>query len=309
MVVDFENAVAAMSDADIVEVPVYSRRAHMASVARGRRTATVTAPRSKYDVCLLVAMAPYWVPGLRYIRDLRSIARRVIVYLFDAWMADLSLIRSQRRVWSEVDFVFVSFPHVVDAYQAALRGTVLYLPQAIEPRWYHPYRRERPIDILSVGRRVSTVHAHLLDASRRRDLFYYYQTHYRPVAIDPCEAQELLGRLYQSARVQVHWAVEHTSADRVNEGAAVTARWFEAAASGGAVVGRAPATAEFADLFPYPGFVRDLSPDAMPREVDEVVDEALSDTRYAERRELAEHVRSVHTWDARWREIVAAAGV
>jgi hypothetical protein len=45
---------------------------------------TVTAPRSHYDVCLLVAMAPYWVPSLRYVRDLRRSAKRIVVYLFDS---------------------------------------------------------------------------------------------------------------------------------------------------------------------------------------------------------------------------------
>jgi hypothetical protein len=55
--------------------------------------------------------------------------------------------------------------------------------------------------------------------------------------------------------------------------------------------------------------VRDLSPDSTPSEVEEAVDAAISDPRYAERRALAEHVRRVHTWEARWSEIVAAADV
>jgi hypothetical protein len=308
-VLDFEDAVAAASDTDIVSVPLYSRRVHLRQMLCGRRLETVTPPRSRYDVCLLVAMAPYWVPSLRYIRHLRQRATRVIVYLYDAWLADLPTVQAQRSAWDDVDELFVSFPHVVSAYSAALRRPVHYLPQAIDPGWFRPYRRERPIDVLSVGRRLPHVHTELLQLSRRRDWFYIYQDVYRPHAIDLRESQSLHGRLCQSARAQVSWSVEHTRPDLVAESGAVTLRWFEAAASGSVVVGKAPPTDEFARLFPDVGFVHDLSPTASTADVEVVLDDALRDGRADERRMLAEYVCTAHTWNARWRELVEIAGL
>ena len=46
-----------------------------------------------------------------------------------------------------------------------------------------------------MGRRLAPVHAQLLEISRRRDLFYEYQTHAAPQAIDFQENQELVGRI------------------------------------------------------------------------------------------------------------------
>jgi Glycosyl transferases group 1 len=302
MVIDFENAVAKASDADFVAVPMYSRRAQVQDVLGGNLRRSVRAPRSRYDVCLLVAMNAYWLPSIQYVRNLRTIADRVVVYLFDSWTSDLAKLRTLDRVWSLVDELFVSFSHSVEEYAAHLPCRLHYLPQAIEPRWFHTQRRAKPIDVLSVGRRLPMVHHALLELSRSRDLFYFYQTHVAPQAIDLSENQELLGRLCRSARVHVSWSVDRTNPERLSEKGAITARWFESAASGAVVIGSAPATQEFQRLFPYPGFVREL--DADPARTEEALDAALDDRCEDERLALAEHVRRTHTWAGRWHEIL-----
>ena len=327
MVIDFEDTVARASDVDVVPVPRRSRRARAKALLRARPEAllstgvdasgtpqrAVRPPRSSYDMCLLVAMGVDWLPGLLYLRDLRRSCTCVAVYLFDSWLSDLGRLSKLRSVLSLVDHLFVSFRHTLEPYAERLPCRVHYLPQAIDPGWFHPHRDDRSIDILSVGRRHPEAHRYLIDISRRRDLFYYYTTHVGPgsgppQAIDLHENQELLGRLCQSARVHVAWRVDRTNVARVAEGAAITARWFESAASGAAVIGSAPRTDEFGSVFPYPGFVRELDP-AAEDATEAVLDEALADPHTEERRELAEHVRRVHTWDVRWRQIVEACGI
>ncbi len=304
MVVDFEDNVATLSDADLVAVPLYSRRERLRGLVQRRALRPVSAPGSRYDVCLLVAMAPDWIPGLRYVRNLRSVADRVVVYLFDSWLTDLPAVSAYRGVWQLVDDLFVSFDHAAASYAERLPCRVHYLPQAIDPRWFHPYRRSRPIDVLSIGRRLPVVHHNVLELSRRRDLFYYYQTHLAPRAIDFMENQELLGRLCQSARVHISWPVDRTDARRGGEGSAITARWFEAAASAAVVMGSAPRSDEFARLFPYSGFVHELTDTTLSR-TEEVLDAALRDPRAKARLTLADHVRTAHTWGARWQEILS----
>lgn len=303
MVVDFEDAVVRASDADLVPVPLYSRRAQIEGLLRGHPLRAVNAPRSGYDVCFLVAMAPYWIPSLRYVRNLRQVARRVVVYLYDSWLSDLPGLLSSRALWPLIDDLFVSFRHTVEPYAEQLPCRVHYLPQAIDPRWFHPYQGRRSIDVLSLGRRLPAVHRELLEISRRRDLYYHYNTHVAPQARDFAENQEFVGRLCQLAQAHVSWSVDKTNPARSGEAAAITARWFESAASGAVVIGAAPRTDEFARLFPYPEFVRELEPGA-PSRTEAVLDAALSDPQPEERRALAGHVSRVHTWDARWREIV-----
>lgn len=305
MIVDFEDTVAEHSDADLVSVPLPSLRAKVAALRHGRRLSRVTAPRRGYDVCLLVAMAPQWLPSLEYIRDLRAIASRVVVYLFDSWVSDLDVVRRHHAAWSLVDDVFVSFPHAVAAYSRELDCRIHYLPQAIDPRWFHARREERPIDVLSIGRRLEPVHKRLLELADQRDWFYYYQTVRAPQAIDLRENQRLLGRLCQSSRVHVSWSVDSTTQRRAEDGSAITARWFEAAASGAVVIGREPRSEEFRRLFPYDDFVHEIAPE-VPETIESVATVALSSSDRTQRRELAEHVRRAHSWGKRWSEIVQA---
>jgi hypothetical protein len=308
MIVDFEDAVRAASNADLVPVPLYSRRAVVEGLLRRRPLRAVDPPSSRYDICLLVAMAPEWLPSLRYVRRLRQVARRVVVYLFDSWITDLPRLRAYRGVWPLVDDLIVSFAHAVDAYARELPCRVHYLPQAIDGRWFHPYPGERRIDILSLGRRLESVHAQLLDISSRHDLFYEYQTHAMPQAIDFTENQQLVGRRCQLASTHVSWSVDRTNLLRQGEGAAITARWFESAATGGVVMGAAPLGEEFRRLFPYPEFVVELDPQA-PAQTESLLERALSQPPSPDRRELAEYVSTTHTWARRWQEILELVGV
>jgi Glycosyl transferases group 1 len=303
----FEDAVAEMSDADLLPVALPTRRARLAALKEGRLLRPVEPPRPKYDICLFVTLDPWWMPSLSQVEGLRDVADRVVVYLYDSWLAHINLLRGRhRRVWSMVDHLFVSFAHSRDAYAAVLDCPVHYLPQAVPEDLFHPYRRDRPIDILSFGRRDPTLHRQLLGLARREDLFYYFRLFQRaclPEAKDLRDSQELLGRLCQSSGVQIHWSVESTDAARAEQGSPITARWFEAAASGAVVVGRQPKSPEFGRLFPYEGFVREVDPRNRV-ETERVVLEAISEREdRAERVALAEHVRTQHTWKARWREI------
>jgi hypothetical protein len=305
MVIDFEDSVAELSDTDLVSVPVPSRRARIDALRHGRRLKPIKPPRSEYDICLLVAMDPWYAPSLTQIRDVRKIARKVVVYLYDSWLADLHVLRRHRHIWSMVDHAFVSFNHSVEAYEDALDCPVTYLPQAIHEKRFHPRRTRRPIDVLSLGRKHPSVHQVLRDLARDEEILYFFQTAHLPQAVDLIENQELLGQLCQASRVQVHWSVESTDSARAEGGGPITARWFEAAASGSVVVGQKPNNPEFTKLFPYDGFVRRLDPERPDETKRLILDGIRKNDDREERIRLADHVRVAHTWKARWREIAA----
>jgi hypothetical protein len=163
-VIDFEDAMRERTDADLVDVPAYSRRARLrAALSPGDRTfRRVPTPRDRYDLCFFVAMEPSWIPSLRYIEGLREKCDRVVIYVFDAWLANVHWLRRNRREWDLCDLVYVSFPWAVEAYSRHLRARVEYLPQAASAARFHPEREERPIQILSIGRRLALAHSLLL---------------------------------------------------------------------------------------------------------------------------------------------------
>ncbi|MEP6893689.1 MAG: glycosyltransferase [Gaiellaceae bacterium] len=304
-VLDFEDAMAAVADVDYVSVPPYSRRRVYKGFLRGRRDfAPVVPPGETYDLCLLVAMEPSWAGSLRYVDRLRTRCRHVVIYVFDAWLRNIYSIQRDRRQWELCDWALVSFRDAVDAYAAKLRCPVEYMPQAIDPTRFHGDRIARPIDILSTGRRLDSVHAELLRLAKERDLFYFFSETRAPTVIDLHESQSLIARLCQAARLQVCWPTETTAEGGHGEISGVTARWFEAAACGSIVVGRPPRASEFRDLFPYESFVLSLDPSS-PREIEETVIAALADDdELRKRRGLSEYVRRAHSWHARCASIL-----
>jgi hypothetical protein len=308
-ILDFENAMAGSAGVDFVEVPPLGRRAYLQALASGRRPRRVSL-EGEYDLCFLAIFQPHEIRALAWVDGLRRQCRRIVTYVFDAWASPTPSLRRFRRLWRLCDKVYVSFPAAADAWRAYLDCPVEYLPQAIDPERFHP-QPARPIDVLSVGRRLESVHRQLLRIAARHDLWYHFSESRAPRAIELEDSQFLLARLCRSARVQVGWPLEvtHTESKRSGyttlDGSPITARWFEAAASGSIVMGAKPTSPEFDRLFPSPTFVREL-----PRGSETVLEErllgALADDEDLRSREaLAEHVRTHHCWQARCAEILA----
>jgi hypothetical protein len=305
-VLDFEDAMRERTDADLVDVPAYSRRARLRAAVdpRNRAFDRVSTPRDEYDLCFFVAMEPSWITSLRYIEGLREKCKRIVVYVFDAWLANSYWLGRNRREWSMCDLVYVSFPWAVDTYSRHLGCRVEYLAQGASASRFHPFRQERPIDVLSVGRRESEAHALILKVSQKHDLFYHYSEAVAPRPIDPVESQQLLARLCQSAKSQACWPVELTNYGRSSEGSPITVRWFEAASCGSMVFGRRPRAADFDEIFPFERFVLELDPNR-PDEFERKVLSALEDETDSEaRQQLARFVRSRHSWEARCETIL-----
>lgn len=308
-ILDFENAMAESAVVDFVDVPPLGRRARIRAAVSERRPRRI-ALSGDYDLCFLAVFQPEDVRALAFLEGLRRRCRRVVVYVFDAWAGSAASLRRHRELWRLCDQVFVSFPAAVDAWRPELRCPVDYLPQAIDPARFHP-EPNRPIHVLSVGRRLESVHRHLVDIASRHGLWYQFSESRAPVAIDLEDSQLLLARLCRSARIQICWPLELTHAEsrRVGytpaDGSPITARWFEAAASGSIVMGSKPASPEFDRLFPDKAFVREL-PRASESQLELAVLEALADDgELHSRGALAQHVLKHHCWQVRCAEILA----
>lgn len=313
-ILDFEDAMPEVAKTEFLELPPLGRRARLQALRAGHLIRPASIQNGPYDVCLVVLFQPDEIRMLAHIKDLRRSCRQIAVYIFDAWVGATDVFRRYRKLWHVCDRIFVSFPRAAEVYASHVDCPVEYLPQAVNPTRFHPFREDRPIHVLSVGRRLDAVHRRLLEISSQHDLWYHFSEFHAPTAIDLSESQFLLGRLCQSGRVQICWPIDVTNAERprpgfsAEDGSPVTARWFEAAACGSVVLGARPRSPEFAELFPFPGFIRNIDLDsasALEREVLEAVEEQDD---LSERKALADHVRRFHTWQARCNRILDALG-
>jgi hypothetical protein len=248
-------------------------------------------------------MDPTWIPALRLVSEIREYCAHVCVYVFDSWTRFLPRLERDRSLWKLCDLALVSFESSRAAYARTLPCEVAYLPQGVDSSKFHPDRLDRPIDLLSIGRRHSVAHGLLLELARRHDLFYFFSESKAPQAIDVRQSQELLGRICQAARTQISWAVELTDPSRAGTDAPVTVRWFEAAACASVVLGSQPTAPEFERLFPLPTFVKELPLDD-PKQFEKTVLASLGDARSPDRLALAAQTRRHHSWDARTQDVL-----
>jgi hypothetical protein len=311
-ILDFEDAMRGVANTELLELPPLGRRARFRALASGQRIRPATVPGGPYDLCLFILFQPHEIRALANVAGLRQHCRKVAVYIFDAWVGATDVFRRYRKLWRLCDRIFVSFPRAAEAYARYVDCPIEYLPQAADPARFHPFREDRPLHLLSVGRRLEEIHRRLMEISSRHDLWYHFSESRAPAAIDLGDSQFLLGRLCQSARIQICWPVDLTDAEHpragfsVEDGSPVTARWFEAAAAGSVVLGARPRSPEFAELFPFPDFVREIDSHS-PAELERDVLDALENQRDSnQRRALADHVRRVHTWQARCERILDA---
>jgi hypothetical protein len=311
--VDFEDSMAHLAQVDVLELPSYGNRSRLKALRSGNPVRAVSTPCDHYDLCFLAIFDPEEIRSLTLIKDVRSKCKSLFVYIFDPWPSKIQVLRRYRNIWNMCDRIFVSFPWVVDLYSQHVECPVEYMPQAIDSDRFHPFREDRPIHVLSVGRRLNAVHDHLIDISTQHDLWYHFSEAASPRALDLADSQFLLGRLSQAARIQICWPVEVTDIESPRPGfsqgspSPITVRWFEAAACGSVVLGSRPQSSEFDDLFPYEGFVRELQTTSRV-DIESVVLSALRDEHDRDqRRALANHVRMHHTWRRRCEEILRRA--
>lgn len=258
-----------------------------------------------FDLAFFVAMAPGWMRALRGVRGLRDAARATAVYLFDAWPHQTRGLRRWRRELGQFDHVFVSFREAVPVYESRVRGSVHHLLQATSAARFRPDREDRPVHLLSLGRRHERAHQRLVRLAAAEDLLYAFADRTEPYG--NLEQSRVLGAsLARASRAQLSWSLSATSPERAHGLEPVTTRWFDGAACASIVVGQRPRNPLFDELFPYEGFAVDVDPESPELEARVLEILERTDDRPA-RLELAGRILAEHTWHRRCEEILATA--
>jgi hypothetical protein len=119
IVLDFEDAMAEVADVTWCPLPEDAMSARFRP--RGRR---LEADAEPHDLAFFVAMAPSWMRALRRIRGIKRSARRLAVYVFDAWPYQTRSLLRYRRQFVQIDHLFVAYPEAVEVYGPRLGCSV-----------------------------------------------------------------------------------------------------------------------------------------------------------------------------------------
>jgi hypothetical protein len=255
MLRDFEDEIARLTGAEFVLVPpprlpapLASRLAHGTRLSGLRNVVPRTPLTLEADVLWYVLMGPE-----NYTLDLfRGWDRRVgtkILYIFDTLEPQLPVLRRVLKS-AQWDFTITSFPQAVPVLERETQRKWFAVPQGVNPDRFLPAPAEqRVIDFSAYGRRVDSVHRAVQHFCANTGKFYDYTTaaSVQP-DLHPLETYRHYAWHVSHSWFTFSWPVEVTNPARAGSFSPITCRWFEAAAAGTPILGRAPSDPTFEKL-------------------------------------------------------------
>jgi hypothetical protein len=255
--------------------------------------------------------------ALASIPNWRARCRFAACYINEVWVHLLPPYLLE--LLSQFDHVFIGMRHCIEAVAAIVGRPCSYLPLAADVLRFAPYPQPpvRSIDVCNIGRRSPRTHQALVDIARQRRIFYYYDTFagasdskQRTFRVsEPSEHRLLLAGLLQRSRYYIANRARVNEPEYTGNREELSGRFYEGAAAGTVMLGEAPDSADFRNLFGWPDAVIRLPFDCP--EVGELLAQLDADPgRLARiRRDNVHHAALAHDWLHRLQTVFATFGL
>lgn len=237
-----------------------------------------------------------------------------LCYVEELYARDLELYRHWLPALSRFDHVVLSMRGSVEAVARAIGKPCHHVPLGIDALRFSPYPDppQRFIDVYSIGRRWPGVHDALLNYAARTGGFYMYDTIVDAAIASTNSHQahrKALAGLIKRSRYFVVGPAKHDTTSQTGGQQEIGYRYFEGAAAGAVMIGQAPDSSSFRELFDWPDAVVPVRPDGS--DVAKVLDSLRGRPDRLDRisRRNAREVLLRHDWVYRWMEILAIAGL
>jgi spore maturation protein CgeB len=266
----------------------------------------------KYDVFIAICQNYWDLPFINAIDGWRDQCRTSVCWIHELWAVDLPGYKYWLHALSQFDYVFTTCKDTVEPLSKAIGRTCHWLPGAVDTLRFTPFPKPpaRVIDVYSIGRRSEHIHSALLEAARRKEIFYIYDTFSANnlKVYDYREHRDLFANVAKRSR---YFTVQIARMDpQITHGQIeVGYRYFEGAAAGAVMIGQAPDVQSFKELFPWPDAVIPVGSDGTG------VEEALHDLHENPERLAVISNRNAmeallrHDWMHRWVEMFHVIGI
>lgn len=265
---------------------------------------------------LLVVMCQQWweLLNLNAIKGWRNRCRKAVCWIDEVYVAEIRRRPNWLNALEQFDHIILPYKQSAYALSEILDRPCHYISRAVDVIRFSPYpfKPERAIDVLSIGRRWEGIHNSLLELGRTGQVFYMHDTvmdggDQRIQDMD--QHRSMLANLIKRSRFFMV-APGKMLDDRETQGQMEPGmRYFEGAASGAVLIGQAVDTDAFRALFDWPQAVIPIQPDGS--DVGEKIHglkgqpELLRNISERNAARCAER----HDWMHRWEAILRIAGM
>ncbi|HEY4290081.1 MAG TPA: glycosyltransferase [Puia sp.] len=310
MLRSFETAIVEETGAEIETVPVHKFSTYLSSFGHGTNKSRFRPyfPKDNFDLNADVAWSVLMGPENYKLDSFSGWQKKCkikVLYIYDTLPAQYPLIRKlfSDNTW---DILITSFNDAADDLTKLTGRKWHCVAQAADKTNFEPTPlSERLIHFSSYGRRYPVLHDVLKNFCKSRGLYYDYTTH---DARHPTAPAEELYRQYgwhlNHSLFTFSWPVELTNPARALHLRPITCRWFEAAAAGTVIIGRAPDNPAFNDWLSK-DLVVPLDPDGDKKELNYTLGEIWDKReRFFEKAEIMRRQNIERwSWNHRVKEI------
>ena len=263
------------------------------------------------NVLLLIGMGPGALAMLETLPRWREDNEIVAAYILDVYQAGITALASKklRRITDRIDHLFVSYEQAVPRIQPVCKAPVSLLLQAADVLAHGAHGGDRPIDVISYGRRFKETHTALQRAFNypQSPRLYFHSTFSftdYPRVDDYREDRQLFFQLLRRSKIALNYRFTQTTAGLSHGICPLTARWFECVAAGTVICGTKPTGPEAQREFDWPDAVIEF-PEANPDPVG-TVNAVLADTDRLARVSRMNYLQALcrHDWRYRLREML-----
>lgn len=286
---------------------------------RSARVASIITPHldscsltQKYDLFFIICTDIFELIAITSVKNWRTKCRNAVCYLNECW--DEGWLKGREFLLhplKEFDHIFLATRSSVEAVAKITGRPCSYLPLGVDAVKFAPFpvAPERSINIWNLGRRSSVTHQALLKLAERKEWLYSFDT-VRNGKVPDCRGHRVLvSNLLKRCGYFIANPAK-TDEDRLTSGhMELGSRYFEGAAGGTVMLGKAPAPELLREYFNWPDAVIPIPYDA-PDIAATIADlEAQPDRLARIRRDNVSNTLLRHDWVHRWRQILEAVGL
>ena len=267
----------------------------------------------EYDLFLVMCQMEHDFLNISAIEGWQDHCRTSVCWIQEMWAARIPLYKYWIHSLRRFDHIFVSARGSVAALSDAIGRPCRWLPDAVDTLRFTPYPNPpaRVIDVYSIGRRTEEIHRALLKAAGRSDIFYVHDTFVGSMSdvLNYREHRDFLSNMAKRSRFFVVAPGKVGIPDETGGQVEIGARYYEGASAGTVLIGHAPESEAFRELFPWQDAVISLQADGS--DVIKVLSslEAEPERISAISRRNAAEALLRHDWVYRWKEILRVAGI
>lgn len=316
---EFEDVIAEIDTAELVSPRfAFGTFRHMLTKQIAYHTPFVMNPgieskplQKTYDLFFAIFGNPTDLQLLHALGDWRSKCRKAVCLIDELWVRQLRDYRRFSTMLKQFDLVVLYYSRTVEPLASQVGVPCIFLPPGVDAIRFCPYPNppRRVVDVYSIGRRSEVTHRALLEAVKRDNLFYLYDSLAANQVPNSTEHRLLFANVVKRSR---YFIVNPGLIDQPEirgDQIEIGNRYFEGAASGALMIGVRPTNGQFNKYFDWPDVMIDLPWDSA--EITRVIREFDTDpSRQASiRRRNIEHSLLRHDWLYRWEAILDAVGM